>query len=171
MINEYKEWYKSKGICINCGKERAWSGRLMCPECLDKTKINSERTRTEESKEQRKKYIKRKRELCVAFGICRECLKKETKVGQKCLECYVKEVKRNEAKRTKVKKNMRVELGLCYFCGQPTEDGHKTCKKHHIIMANNLSKASRDNSGHYWRKIQSGEVKVVQYKKKLLGVI
>lgn len=171
MVNEYKEWYKSKGICVNCGKEKAWNGRLMCPECLEKTKINSERTRSRESKEQRKLYLKKKRELCVTFGICRECLKREATIGKKCLECHVKEVKRNEAKRTEVKKNMRVELGLCYFCGQLSENGYKTCEKHHKIMANNFSKWDRNNNNHYWRQIQGGEVKVVQYKKKLLGVV
>ena len=80
-------------------------------------------------------------------------------------------VKRNEAKRTEVKKNMRVELGLCYFCGQLSENGYKTCEKHHKIMANNFSKWDRNNNNHYWRQIQGGEVKVVQYKKKLLGVV
>ena len=78
---EYREWAKSNGICINCYKERTWNGRTMCPECLDKNKECSERTRSETSKEQRRRYIKRKRNLCIAFGVCRECMCKKATVG------------------------------------------------------------------------------------------
>lgn len=168
MSKEYMEWLKDKGFCINCAKEKAWNGRTMCPECLDKNKERSERTRSTESKEQRRRYIKRKRELCIAFGICRECLKKPIKVGLKCTECYAKQNQRNERKRKVVKRNMRVELGLCYFCGNKAIEGRKTCEEHYKTQSKNFRKWHenvRDNSNHIWRKIQAGEVKkVLHYK-------
>ena len=135
----------------------------MCLNCLDLTKERSEKSRSIDSKNQRKLYLKRKRDLCVAFGICRECLKRKATVGMKCLECHVKQIKRNEKKRSKVKRSQRVELGLCYFCGEPVIEGQKTCKKCYEIQSEKLKKwtKTRDNSNHYWRKIQTCEVKQV----------
>ena len=161
----YRKWLKAKGYCINCCKERAWNGRTMCPECLDKNKESSERTRSEASREQRRLYLKRKRELCIAFGVCRECLKKPARVGLKCIECHVKEVQRRERNRRGVKRNMRVELGLCYFCGKKAESAHKTCKEHLQLQGDKLRKWHMDNgnnSHHIWRKIQAAEVKIIQ---------
>lgn len=159
---EYREWAKSKGICINCCKERAWNGRQMCAECLDKAKARSERTRSNQSKHQRYKYIKRKRELCIAFGICRECLNKPATCGKKCIECKAKEIKRNNRKRKEVPRNMRVELGLCYFCGDKAIKGKGSCEKHHKIVSNNLKKWERNNSKHIWRTIQGMEINIIR---------
>ena len=173
MSNEYREWAKKNKICTNCFREKAFNGRTMCPECLDKNKERSEKTRTEASKEQRRKYIKRKRDLCVAFGICRECLKRHSVKGEsKCLDCKVKQVKRNEAKRDKdkVKRNFRTQLSLCYFCGEKAIEGKKTCQKHYEIAGNNLKGFNRDNSKHIWRQIQSGEIKNLQHFIKLKGL-
>ncbi len=142
----------------------------MCIECLDKTKEAGEKARSELSKEQRRLYVKRKREICIAFGICRECMCKKATVGLKCIECHVKEVKRNNAKTTKVKRNMRAELGLCYFCGEKALEGYKVCEKHLNVCRNNISKWERDNSSHIWRKIQSGEVKNIQHWKNKIGI-
>lgn len=166
-IKGYKEWAKSIGICTNCFSEKAWNGRTMCPECLDKNKERSERTRTTESREQRKRYVKRKRDLCVAFGICRECLKKPVKKGLKCIECYAKELQRNEKKRKNVKRDMRVELGLCYFCGEPVVKGKKTCEKHLKLQGDKLKKWHKengDNSNHHWRVMQSREIENLKAK-------
>lgn len=52
-MNEYREWAKEKGLCVNCLKEKALKGRTMCAECLDKHKERCEKTRSEKSKEQR----------------------------------------------------------------------------------------------------------------------
>ena len=164
------EWYKSKGICPRCRVNNAFENHVFCPECLEKHKIRCEKTRSEESKEQRRKYVKRKRELCIAFGICRECMKRPVVKGKsKCIECYSKEKQRNKRKSDKkVARDIRTNIGLCYFCGKPVEQGYKTCKKHHSICADNLSKASRDNSNHIWRRFTKAEIdKIIFNKKKL----
>lgn len=165
-VVEYRKWLKSKGYCINCCKEKAFEGRTMCPECLDKIKERSEATRTENSREQRRKYIKRKRDICVAFGICRECLKRNAKVGLKCVECHAKELQRRERNRKEVKRNIRVELGLCYFCGNPVIEGYKTCNKHLQLQGSKFRKwhiENGDNSNHIWRKIQSSEIDIMRH--------
>ena len=163
-IEEYRNWAIKNNICIRCYKEKAWNGRQMCPECLYKAQECSEKTRSESSKEQRRKYIKRKRELCIAFGVCRECLKRKATVGLKCLECHIKEVKRNENRRTKVPRNIRIELKLCYFCGKPAIEGNKVCEKHYEVYSKNILKSKHDTSNHVWRKIQSSEIKYLKYK-------
>jgi hypothetical protein len=162
-MNEYREWAKEKGLCVNCLKEKALKGRTMCAECLDKHKERCEKTRSEKSKEQRRKYIKRKRDLCIAFGICRECLKREAKIGNKCLECHVKEIKRNRNRTIQktVPRSLRVEVGLCYICGQKVLEGKKLCEKHYKIACKNIEKGrnSVNLQEHYWRKLDSAYVK------------
>lgn len=114
----------------------------------------SEKQRTEISKEQRRNYVKRKRELCVAFGICRECLCREATQNKYCLECFVKMRKRNNARRKDIHRAERISYGLCYFCGKPTEEGFKTCKEHHRMQAEKILKTNyQDNSEHIWRKL------------------
>lgn len=165
---EYRELAKKVGCCTSCFKEKCWQGRTMCPKCLDKNKESSERTRSETSKEQRRRYVKRKRDLCVAYSICRECMCKKATVKLKCIECHVKELKRRDKNRKGVKRNMRAELGLCYFCGEFAINGKKTCSKHFKIQGDKFKKwhnENRDNSNHIWRKIQSGEVKNIQHYK------
>ena len=167
-MNEYREWAKENGICVNCFKEKAFNGRTMCPECLDKNKERSEKTRSTTSKEQRRLYLKRKRDLCIAFGVCRECLKRPARVGLKCIECHVKEVKRQEKRRKYIPRNIRTELGLCYFCGNVAVKGKKTCEKHLKLQGEKLREwhKTKDNSNHIWRKIQAAEIKKInsQYK-------
>lgn len=114
----------------------------------------SENQRTETSKEQRRGYSKRKRELCIAFGICRECMCREATQNKYCLECFVKMRKRNNARRKDIHRAERISYGLCYFCGKPTEEGFGTCKKHHMLQAKKISNANyQDNQNHIWRKL------------------
>ena len=148
---------KERGLCVQCGS-LAVTGKTMCPECLDKAQESSERTRSEASKEQRRKYVAEKRKRCIERGICRECLKRNATVGKYCLECYVKRHRNKGSKRA-----IWQSLGRCYFCGAEVEEGYKTCEKHRKIMAANISKWNRDNSNHIWRRIQAGEVKNIQH--------
>lgn len=133
--------------CGNCDLE----------ECLLKTPPydwkKTEQFRTENSKEQRRKYVKRKRELCIAFGICRECMCRDAKVNKYCTECFVKMRKNNKKRRNKIHRAERVSYGLCYFCGNPVEKGFKTCTKCHEIMKNNILHTDYQNmaKNHWWR--------------------
>lgn len=115
--------------------------------------VPSERTRTNKSRQQRREYMRRKREICIAFGVCRECMCRTAANGNYCLECYVKIRNRSEAKRNGIHRAERTSFGLCYFCGEPAEKGFKTCAKHHFVAANNLSGTDyQDNKSHPWRK-------------------
>lgn len=164
-MNRY-DYLKFRGICVLCGKEKVWEDTTMCIECLDKHKERCEKTRSEASKEQRRKYVKRKRNLCIAFGICRECFKREVKVGLKCIECHAKEINRNKKRRTEIPREIRPELKMCYFCGEPVKKGKKVCEKHYNICCKNIAKGyGKDNSNHYWRKVETASVKKYKWEK------
>lgn len=133
--------------CENCDLE----------ECLQKIPPYAwwmiEEQRTEQSKEQRRRYVKRKRELCIAFGVCRECMAKDAKVNKYCTECFAKMRKHNEIRRNGIHRSERVSYGLCYFCGQPAEKGFKTCVKHHEMARNNILHTDFSvNKNHVWRR-------------------
>lgn len=113
----------------------------------------AERTRSEQSKQARRSYQAKKRELCVAFGVCRECMCRDATYGKKCLECHVKEHKRNEARRDGIHRSERTAYGLCFFCGKPVEKGFRTCPEHHKIVASNILHTDySNNKNHIWRK-------------------
>ena len=166
---ERYELLKKMRICVECGKEDAWNGKTKCLQCLHSTKEASEKTRSNESKEQRKIYLSRKRELCIAFGICRECLTREVVEGKmRCNRCIVKQ-KVRYSNKTKLKREERTSLGLCYFCGDTAIEGKKTCLKHYEITSNNLKKWNRDNKNHIWRSLDRANVIRVQKRKQTRG--
>lgn len=80
--------------------------------------------RSKTSREQRKAYLKRKREICIAFGVCRECLARDAEKGLYCTKCYQK-----MKDRTIPKRELYVELGLCTKCGGKRVDGYKLCER------------------------------------------
>lgn len=68
--------------------------------------------RSEASREQRKAYMKRKREICIAFSVCRECMASDALPGtKKCKECTEKGLNRNKKDREWYKDN-----GICTKC-------------------------------------------------------
>lgn len=146
---EYK-FYKEHGICAVCRNEPVAIGRVSCPECLDKAKERSKKQWIEN-----KEKINTRRKKCddihIAFGICVRCHKKEATKGQKCYECYIGQIRRDKARKHEIPREIRIELSLCYTCGQPVQEGFKTCKKHHEIFAKNIKNKNQDNRNHYWK--------------------
>ena len=174
-MRQYKkeryEYLKRLGICVECGSEDAWNGRTKCLQCLHSTKEASEAARSEDSKKQRKKYLSKKRDLCVAFGICRECLKREVAEGKlRCNRCITKQ-KVRYANKTSLKREDRTALGLCYFCGEEALEGKKTCHKHYKMVSDNLKKWERNNEEHPWRTMDRVNVARVQRWKKENGIV
>lgn len=68
--------------------------------------------RSEASRKQRREYIKRKREICIALGVCRECMARDAQQGIKmCLTCKQKTKTRNKEMREWYKSS-----GICVNC-------------------------------------------------------
>lgn len=165
MTKEDYAYYKAKGICVGCRKTRAAKGLTMCLDCLDNAKFVSEQTRSDESRKQRREYMKRKRELCIVFGVCRECMCRDATHGKKCVKCYYKANSKKQSKR-----DLYRSCGLCVLCGRERVTGYLTCTRCLEKCRANVKKRKKaDSSNHYWRKLQSREVKYVKdYAKNVL---
>lgn len=154
---ESRQWCKENGVCIMCRKSKVHKNHTMCLDCLDQVKFASEVTRSEDSKIQRRKYIKRKRELCVAFGICRECMCREATHGLKCEKCKIKE-KVKSLKNSKIE--MRKSLGQCYYCDTEVVEGYKVCQSC-LDRIRNVTSTRKQHSteNHYWRQLDRAGVR------------
>jgi hypothetical protein len=148
-----KDYYKSKGICINCCKEQAEPNRVLCWECAEKDR---NRLRTYDKK-RKAQYKKRKTELCDAFGICTTCHKREKYKGKQCIDCYLKRVRKYKEKQVsneKLPKSMWGEYERCMICGEERTKDSKLCEKHLEIARKNAENARKhtNNKVHIWRE-------------------
>lgn len=160
---ESREWYKANGICTMCRKAKVHKHHTMCLDCLDQVNFSSETTRSEDSKAQRREYTKRKRELCIAFGVCRECMCRDATNGLKCGKCKAKE-KVKSLKNSKIE--LRRSLNHCYYCDIEAVEGYKVCQscldRIRNVVANRKKFSTED---HHWRKLDSASVRVTNKKK------
>jgi NMD protein affecting ribosome stability and mRNA decay len=83
---------KRAGICVNCGKHPAVSGRVLCPECNER---NNRRQRKE-----------RKSDKWRAEGLCVKCGGERLDGYKLCRSCYDKAQKGWEKAR-RVQREMR----------------------------------------------------------------
>lgn len=80
MSKKTYETRKSQGICVRCGKIKAVSGRVMCSECAEKSRIET----------------REKREFMRNMGICPRCCKNKLFGSEKeCPECSAMMYERN----------------------------------------------------------------------------
>lgn len=164
-----KDYYKSKGICINCFNEQAEPNKVLCWECAEKDRL---RVRTYD-KERKKQYNKRKKELCDAFGICTTCMKRKKFKGKQCIHCYMKrhkEYRDSISSSDKLPKELWVEFDKCMVCGEDRVEGHKLCAKHLEVARNNAATARSfiNREDHIWKKeINSSVLYTQTYKARL----
>ncbi|MGL5713502.1 MAG: hypothetical protein ACRCX2_10825 [Paraclostridium sp.] len=148
-------YFKSKGICVKCRKEKSAEGRVSCWSCLDKDIERKQNKKiSKDKKDVALKRNKRKKDLCVAFGVCRNCQKKDVKRGQLCLECWLKNKNKRQAKKTDINRSDRHEYGLCFICGKPVHKEYKLCKEHLNQARSNLCIARSKNTTntHIWKR-------------------
>lgn len=76
MADERYEWYKSHGICVDCGANEAYRGHTQCLECrfkgIEKTQKWQEKNR-EHHKEYQKAYQRNLRQYRRDNGLCQQC--------------------------------------------------------------------------------------------------
>ena len=137
MSKELREWYKSKGICVSCGQREAEPKRTQCFECLEKS---AERQRirraamTEEQKQARKEYEKKRYQCKKEQGLCTYCKKRKPIEGKtKCLECtlhYNRKKEEYARARGVLPMYLRGIDDTCYLCKSPVEKhGDRLCRK------------------------------------------
>lgn len=148
------QYYKSKGICVKCRRERALKGRVQCLDCLERDRERKSNKQPKISKEQRE-YNKRKKQLCVAFKVCRECQSKDATKGQVCLECWIKRQRRNKNKSKSIDRSERKGYGLCYLCGRPSVEGYNLCQLHLEPYQNHMKNIRNLNTNTSWRNMNA----------------
>lgn len=173
-----------KDLCYICG-DTVEEGYTLCKKHLDlarerlaktkaKSKNNTKKYVCEVDKRERKNaYKRRKRELAIAFGICGSCTNKPIYRGVLCIDCYNDSriyFRKKQYAKGIIPVSERKNLGLCYMCSEPVADGHSSlCERHKEFAHERAKKGSSSvNYGtHYWRVINSKDVKLSQYKPKL----
>lgn len=148
---------KARGICVMCRKAKAKTGRTMCLDCLDQVKITSEWNRSQESKDHRRAYNKKKVDLCVALGVCRNCQRRDAVHGQVCEVC---KSKRDVKALSKSKKALRQYLQTCTICGNKRVEGYRVCQRCLSVRRENLVKARNKCDRTYWKSLQTFEVRL-----------
>lgn len=96
-VREDYVWYKSKGYCVNCRKEKTLPNHVLCKDCYARNRRNSiawhkNHPETDEQKKKRNQRQKEVRAERVKNGLCAYCGKRpkvENKSG--CDACLKKQ--------------------------------------------------------------------------------
>ncbi len=124
------QYYKSRGICVKCGKDVAMEGMVVCPECGYKDMLRSYKYRNNMNEEQRnriREWRNNKRSKNRTDGLCSCGKPRDNEKYKLCKDCRA--YHRNY-KRKKSHPNMWMELGLCRWCGGEVVEGYKYCAEH-----------------------------------------
>ena len=121
---ETRQFRREHGICTNCGREKAFHGKRLCPACLEK---EAERTRGRKKSDEHKVREKERYYEHKQNGICVRCNRQATKGSIYCLEHRIKA--RNASLRwAKGNRNKGyADSGLCVRCGERPEEGRNLC--------------------------------------------
>lgn len=135
-MKERRQWFKDHHVCIECGKQDAYTlnGRARCYECNEKHNKSNVKNMTEK----RKLHIKQYREKKRAEGFCVRCGKRKA-VSDKvhCSVCLARnKIRLKKQHSSEIPRGERHSYNLCYRCGNPLDgqlkaDGEKSrlCSK------------------------------------------
>ena len=159
---ERYQWYKSHGICVRCGKEKADKGRTRCLQCRFIDIDNARKWQAankERITEYNKKAQRERRESLKAQGLCQICAKPSD--GRViCRRCAIpRNIKQNEKRHANgvMPRDMMGDGEYCFFCGQPVKHkGDKSCSACHKRNADiaNSNRLKIDYMEHKWRKAE-----------------
>lgn len=160
-------FYKLKGICVRCGRDRAMINSTECPECAEKRAIKDSKRKFKEGyREYDADNHKNQRLRRLEQGLCTRCGKsKKNSDFKMCEYCrakrrkiYLDKTLNSKMTRTEAK----VYFNLCRICG--SEDvlkDKKLCKKCYERVCENLkiarSKINKEN--HIFRKLSEIDCK------------
>lgn len=158
---ERYEFYKSHGICVECGREPAYKGHTRCLECRFKSVERSKKTQAKHEdsyREYQREYQKKLRQHRKENGLCQQCGKPTNNGYSFCTEHLAVRRARQENRRREQGTLPRSLMGkgeFCYFCGKPVEKyGDKTCAVCHERESEWSAKMREriDYDNHIWRK-------------------
>lgn len=149
---EVREWRKEHGMCVRCGKEKAYKNRVSCLQCLMDQREYA-RERYEGPSEDKRLKAKELRDYKKAHGICRQCSKKVYRNHAYCYEHYLSQ-KRAHEKHARERYNYYGEVGLCRICGKPRYENHRLCKEHYEAQAERMRNFNRERAENRERLLQ-----------------
>lgn len=143
-------FYKSMGICPQCGINTHAPNRVRCEECLVKNSISRAKAIQKETSEKRytrqtnhKEYLKRMRAERKSQGLCIYCGKPIAKGSSVfCLEHKLKNQEKNDRRKSSILRSERPSYKLCYICGEAIEEDRKICPQCAENVTKNLPKTS-----------------------------
>lgn len=142
------EFYKSVKICYQCGKNSVAKGKTRCLDCLEKM-AESQRKRFErETEEERKIRLQKNKERSrkryqerKSQGLCVNCNKPQSIHSTVyCIDCAIKNQRRNDKKKSGIQRNERSAYGKCYVCNEPVGKCGTMCDKCYSMVCANLPK-------------------------------
>lgn len=156
-FRERREWLKSRGFCVDCGKNKAEPNRVRCFECAEKANRRSS-AKYHENIEARREQSKQRYQERKDQGICVRCSRPAEKGKVMCSVCLAQQRIKDEKKRREnglLPMWMRGDGYHCAICGKDTSKaGDKLCPvclERNLKLAENMRK-SVDSSKHRWNK-------------------
>lgn len=157
IMTKYQElyaWYKNMGICPQCGTNKSAPHRVRCEECLAKNAESAEKQRKIRPRNTgHKSYIKSLREQRKENGLCIWCGKSICSTSTVyCIDCRIKNQRKNEQRKTGVLRSERYEYGLCYICGKKAMQGKKLCEDCYSRSVGNLPQSKDSKNYRNWKE-------------------
>lgn len=147
MSESNYEFYKQRGICPYCKKEKPAPGKVACQHCIDKQKRWKENMTPEErerKKARARELVKLRYQKKKDAGICVMCGKVPAAPGRTyCEKCAEQRKKYHYAQKPetvgkykvtarasgKARYERRKAAGLCTRCGKPAAPGKTNCEE------------------------------------------
>lgn len=136
-MDENYKYYKEHGICPQCGVREHAPGRVRCEICLAQNAESKQRQRDAENEEQRSERLsamkirhRKMRGRRKDSGKCIWCGNPLSEYSTCfCLDCRIKNQKKNERRKSDIPRSERPLYGICYKCGKnPVMPGRKLCE-------------------------------------------
>jgi len=179
-MNPYYDFYKSHGICVTCGQEKAKPGQVRCWRCAIKQAEHEAEYRSRKTDEQKATALAERREKAAILreerrrnGLCPNCGRERTdtrySLCERCRQNAKKSAERKRRDEGIIPAFMRGDGTFCAICLKPVEtDGNKLCDRCYESCAVNVRKAraAQNNEDHPWRRLANGQYKLYLERKK-----
>ncbi len=180
-MNAYYEHYKSHGICVTCGQEKAKPGHVRCWRCLLSQAEHEAEYRERKSDDQKSRQLADRRSRATILraerreqGLCPNCggerKNKEYALCEKCRASAKKSAERKRRNDGILDNGFRGDGQFCAVCLKPVEiEGAKLCNR---CAENNAvsivkARAAQNNENHPWRQLANGQYKLYMERKKV----
>lgn len=142
MSESNYQFYKQRGICPYCKKEKPEPGKVACADCAEKMRnyianLSPERAaerRAKKRKNSKERYNRRKAE-----GLCVDCGKPAYNGGVRCYEHYLRN--RRLGRERLERKKLENPTESCKNCNAPALPGKKLCQYHYDLYCGYMAKA------------------------------